>query len=178
MELIKALFYKPVKGEEPMPKFNLAKKRGKAKTKISDKRQAAMDKIMAAHSEEFNIKLSVIQELIPLGLKAVAEELQNEVKQLAGRKYSRGTDVARWGSQNGSVYLRDEKFPIKVPRVRNVGKNEEVSLKSYQRLQNPFNDDESILKRLLHGLSTHKYHETRWPPVIIGLKFVENNWAK
>ena len=143
-----------------MPKFNLAKKRGKAKTKISDKRQAAMDKIMDAHSEEFDIKLSVIQELIPLGLKAVAEELQNEVKQLAGRKYSRGTDVARWGSQNGSVYLRDEKFPIKVPRVRNVEKNEEVSLKSYQRLQNPFNDDENILKRLLHGLSTHKYHES------------------
>ena len=77
-------------------KFNLAKKRGKAKIKISDKRQAAIDKIMAANSKEFDIKLSVIQELIPLGLKTVVEELQNEVKQLAGRKYSRGTDVARW----------------------------------------------------------------------------------
>ncbi len=160
MEMFKALFYKPVKGEEPMPKFNLAKKRGKSKVKISDKRKSSMERIMAAHSEEFDIKLGMIQELIPLGLKAVAEELQNEVKQIAGVKYSRGTDVARWGSQDGSVYLRDEKFPVKVPRVRNVEKNEEVTLKSYQRLQNPFDDDENILKRLLHGLSTHKYHES------------------
>ncbi|MCD4779494.1 MAG: transposase, partial [Candidatus Omnitrophica bacterium] len=143
-----------------MPRFNLAKKRGKAKVKISDKRRAAMNKVVAAHSEEFDVKLSVIQELIPLGLKAVAEELQNEVKQLAGARYSRGTDISRWGTQNGSVYLREEKIPIKVPRVRDVSKKEEVQLKSYQRLQSPFKDDENILRRLLHGLSTHKYHES------------------
>ena len=143
-----------------MSKFNVTKKRGKSKVKISNKRKEVMDQIIGAHSEEFDVRMSVIQELIPLGLKAVAEELQGEVKRLAGARHSRNTDNARWGSQSGSVYLRDEKFPIRVPRVRNIDKNEEVQLDSYRRLQKPFNGDENIMKRLLHGLSTHKYHES------------------
>jgi transposase-like protein len=143
-----------------MPKFNVARKRGKAKIKIADKREAAMQRIVDAYSEEPDVRLAVIQDLIPLGLKAVAEELQGEVKRLAGEKYDRQGDNVRWGSQNGSVYLRNEKFPVKVPRVRNMASDTEVPLESYRRLQNPFDDDGNILRRLLHGLSTHKYHES------------------
>ena len=140
-----------------MPKFNITRRRGKSKIKIADKREAAMNKIADSYSEEFDVKMAVIQELIPLGLKAVTEELQAEVKRLAGGRYERGGDNARWGKQNGSVYLRDQKVPIQVPRVRNTTTNEEVQLKSYQRLQEPSaNDDQTVLK-LLHGLSTHKY---------------------
>jgi len=140
--------------------FNLARKRGKAKVKISDKRKAVMDRVVDAYNEDFDVKMSVIQDLIPLGLKAVCEELQNEVDRLAGKKYCRDGENARWGSQPGSVYLRNEKFPVRVPRVRNLGTNAEVPLKTYGRLQEPFDDDGSILKRLLHGLSTHKYRES------------------
>ncbi len=142
-----------------MPKYNVTKKRGKSKIKISDKREAAMRKIVDSYSENFDVKMSIIQELIPLGLKAVAEELQNEVTQLTGKKYSRGGDNARWGRQDGSVYLRDQKFPISVPRVRDVVANQEIPLKAYQRLQEPSVDDEAM-RKLLHGLSTHKYHES------------------
>ena len=49
-----------------MPTDNVSKKRGKAKVKISDKRQAAMQKIVNSYSEDFDVKMSVIQELIPL----------------------------------------------------------------------------------------------------------------
>ena len=142
-----------------MPTDNVSKKRGKAKVKISDKREAAMQKVMDSYSEDFDVKMSVIQELIPLGLKALAEELTNEVKRLAGERYSRGGDNARWGCQNGSVYLRDQKFPVRIPRVRNVAIKEEVPLQAYQRLQKPSNDENAI-RRLLHGLSTHKYQES------------------
>jgi putative transposase len=146
--------------EEPMPTCTVAKTRGKAKSKISEKRQAAMERLMDTYSEDVDVRMSVIQELIPLGLKAVAEELQGEVKRLAGEKHSRGGDHARWGSQNGSVYLRDQKVPVRVPRVRNIRTNEERRLETYRRLQAPFHDDGDILRRLLHGLSTHKYHES------------------
>lgn len=142
-----------------MPTYNVTKKRGKSKIKISEKREAAMRKIVDSYSEDFDVKMSVIQELIPLGLKAVAEELKNEVLRLAGEKHSRGWNNARWGRQNGSVYLRDQKFGISVPRVRDVAANQEIPLQAYQRLQEPFNDEESM-RRLLHGLSTHKYHES------------------
>lgn len=143
-----------------MPVGTVAKKRGKAKRKISEKRQATMRRLVDGYSEDFDVRMSVIQDLIPLGLKAVAEELQGEVKRLAGAKHRRGGDNARWGSQNGSVYLRDQKFAVRVPRVRNVRMNEEVPLETYQRLQRPFDDDTGVLRRLLQGLSTHKYHES------------------
>lgn len=143
-----------------MPTFKVAKRRGKAKIKITEKRRALMERLLDGYSEDFDVKLSVIQELIPLGLKAVAEELQKEVKSLAGEKHSRIGNNARWGRQNGSVYLRDQKFPVRIPRVRDVSENKEVRLETYERLQQPFDDDGGALKRLLHGLSTHKYHES------------------
>ena len=143
-----------------MPTCNVSKKRGKAKIKISDKRKAVMKRIVDNYSEEFDVKMAVIQELIPLGFKAVVDELQGEVKRLAGEKHSRAGNNARWGYQNGSVYLRDQKFPIKVPRVRDVDLNQEVPLNTYGRLQTPFDDNKGALLRLLHGLSTHKYDES------------------
>jgi transposase-like protein len=118
-----------------------------------------MRKIVDSYSEDFDVKLSVIQELIPLGLKAVAEELKNEVTRLAGERHSRGGNNARWGRQNGSVYLRDQKFGIRVPRARDVVINQEVPLQAYQRLREPFSDEGSM-RGLSRGLSTRKYHES------------------
>ena len=141
-------------------KFNVTKRRGKAKIKIDHKRKEVMNKIVDSYSEEFDVKMALIQELIPLGLKAVVNELQGEVKKLAGERHERGGDNARWGKQNGSVYLRDQKLPIQVPRVRNTVTNQEVQLQSYQRLQEPFAGDEQTVLKLLHGLSTHKYSQS------------------
>ncbi len=143
-----------------MPQFNVTKRRGKSRIKIADKRKGVMKKVMDSYSEDFDVKMSVIQELIPLGLRAVGEELQQEFKRLTGKKYSRGTANAPWGQQNGSVYLRDQKFSVVVPRIRNTETNAEVPLESYQRLSKPFADDKNTLLKLLHGLSTHKYHES------------------
>ena len=86
-----------------MPTDNVAKKRGKAKIKISEKRKQAMDRIVDSYSEDFDVKMTVIQALIPLGLREVGKILQKEVKQLAGERHSRGGNNARWGFQNGSV---------------------------------------------------------------------------
>lgn len=143
-----------------MPVFSVAKKRGKAKAKISDKRRAVMQRIIDSYSKELDVKMAVIQDLIPLGLKAVADELKGELERMAGKRHSRDGNNTRWGWQDGSVYLRDQKFPIRVPRLRNVEMNEEVPLEAYRRLQTPFDDDKDTVMKLLHGLSTHKYHES------------------
>ena len=87
-----------------MPTDNVSKKRGKAKVKISDKRQAAMQKIVDSYSEDFDVKMSVIQELIPMGLKALAEELTSEVKRLAGERYSRA-EITRDGADKTGRYI-------------------------------------------------------------------------
>ena len=68
----------------------------------------------AANALELNTRVELIQALIPIGLEAVNELLQQEVCQLAGERYRRAGGVpgyARWGSQRGSVYLGDQKVP-------------------------------------------------------------------
>ena len=108
---------------------------------------------------DVDVKTELIQALIPLGLWHVKEVLEQEVRVLAGERYKRqgleGCD--RWGKQWGSVYLRDQKLPILVPRVRNQQEGKEIQLRSYERLQEPRNGDEGVLKRILHGLSCRSY---------------------
>ena len=90
----------------------------------------------------------------------MAEELQNEVSRLAGHKYSRKDSAnpnRRWGSQQGSVYLSDQKVPLSVPRVRNVLTDEEVSLLTYHHLQRPQKMDEGLLLRMIKGIATRSY---------------------
>ncbi|MBU1366610.1 MAG: transposase [Candidatus Omnitrophica bacterium] len=76
----------------------------------------------------------------------------------------------RWGIQNGSVYLRDQKIPIDVPRVRNKVDDAEIPLTSYQKLQQPYMEDEQTFKKLLNGISMHKYRgSTELAPEVFGI---------
>ena len=106
-------------------------------------------------------KVALIQGLIPLGLMQVKEVLQEEVRKLAGERYKRdglpGHD--RWGKQRGFVYIKDQRVPIIVQRVRDTVNNREVTPSVYERLQRPSDDDEGVLKRGLHGLSCRNYRD-------------------
>ncbi len=66
-----------------MPSHNVTKKRGKSKVKISDKRAAVMNKLVDSYSDDFDVKMAVIQELIPLGLKALAKEQQYLIPEIS-----------------------------------------------------------------------------------------------
>ncbi len=114
-----------------------------------------MEKLFAGDGEvkvgsdvmDLETRLSVIRALIPLGLEAVADVLQQEVEQLAGVRYARkGSEQShrRWGSQKGSVYLMDQKLPVAVPRVRDVESDTEVSLAAYRGMQRPRAMDEKL----------------------------------
>lgn len=112
--------------------------------------------------EAINPRVEIIQALIPLGLKAVEEALQKEVRYLAGSRYSRyGKEHGnvRWARQKSFVYLGDCKVPIRAPRVRNWIKNNEISLETLERLQEPKEMDEKLLKRVLGGLSCRNYED-------------------
>ena len=105
-------------------------------------------------------RIALIQALIPLGLQAVQDVLQQEVAALAGPRYARhdsAPHVVRWGRQRGSIYLADQKLAIPVPRVRDRRAGLEVPVQSYARLQEPRAADEGVLRRILYGLSCRDY---------------------
>ncbi len=115
---------------------------------------------LPAGLEDVNTRVALIQALIPLGLQAVEEVLQQVVRTLAGPRYARddrSPHLVRWGQQPGSVYLADQKLPIHVPRVRNRQTATEVPLQTYARLQEPRAADEGVLRRILYGLSCRDY---------------------
>jgi transposase-like protein len=134
--------------------------RGKGKTR---KAKAVQVRDMQEYGAmELDSRLALIQELIPIGLMHVEDELRREVMELAGEKYKRnglpGHD--RWGRQQGSIYIQDQRIPIIVPRVRDTRWNEEVTLRTYEQMQAPGAPaNERLLRRILHGLSCSRYRE-------------------
>lgn len=104
-------------------------------------------------------RCSLIQMLLPLGLMAVKDMFDGEVKQLAGERYERGKKNGWWGSNPGSVFLGDQKLSVVVPRVRNRTTHQEVSLKTYGHLQQPGIINDMMLKRVMRGLSQRSYGE-------------------
>ena len=104
--------------------------------------------------------LAMIQSLIPLGLKAVEEALSREVTEIAGQRYAHSDDhpdIVRWGKQPGSIYVADQKLPIRIPRVRDQALGREIALSTYQQFQTPRSLDVGLFRRVLGGLSCREY---------------------
>jgi transposase-like protein len=102
----------------------------------------------------------MLQALIPLGLRAVEDALQAEVTALAGERYARDDahpDVVRWGKQQGSIFLADQKLPLTVPRMRDQKERREIPLTTYAALQTPRSNDVGLYRKVLGGLSCRDY---------------------
>jgi transposase-like protein len=132
-------------------------------------------------------RIELIQMLVPLGLEAVKEVLVQEVEQLAGVRYNRqGGELKRWGWNPGSVYLAEQKVHVRVPRVRNRESGQEVPLQSYQALQQSRQLEQTVLKRVLHGISQRHYEEAAQQlPEVFGIsrssvsrRFIRSTQAK
>ncbi len=129
-----------------------------AQGKVKDVGLRGLSTVPAARSVD--AKVALIQELIPLGLEAVAEALEAEVAALAGEWYRRSggrPGAVRWCHQRGSVYLLDQKLPITYQRVRDRVQNTEIPLPTYQQLQRPRAADTGLFRKVLHGLSCRRY---------------------
>jgi putative transposase len=138
------------------------------KGKRAGQRAQAIALAAGAGLEEVDSRVQLIQALIPLGLEAVNELLQQEVTTLAGQRYRRGdgqAGYARWGDQQGSVYLADQKVALQVPRVRDLGAGQEVPLAGYPALRQPRRADEAALRKVLKGLSCREYEACVEPVV-------------
>mgnify|MGYP000594373806 CR=1 FL=1 len=137
---------------------------------VSERREAVKAMGEMAKIDDLDVKVSLIQALIPAGLERVNELLQEEVNRLAGPKGKHGKINTRWGGQWGSVFQKGQKVPLEIPRVRHKKREKEVPLESYYRLQKPRQADEKVFKKLLNGISTRKYQESaELVPEVFGL---------
>ena len=136
-----------------------------AKREKKDKRNRNRPICLPASSvglEDLDTKVALIQALIPLGLEAVLEVLEEEVTRLAGARYQRAgrqPGHVRWTKQRGWVYLGDQKLAIRYRRVRDQRTHREVPLATYRKFQEPRGMHEGLLRRVLVGLSCGRYRE-------------------
>ena len=132
--------------------------------RVGPGRKPEVELVAAADSVlELDARVTMIQALIPLGLEAVRQDLKKAVEELVGPRYQRGPEdprLYRWGSEAGSIYLADQKVPVRVPRVRDIHQNQEVRLDLYDRLQEPRGADGQLMQRILKGLGCRNYRET------------------
>lgn len=135
---------------------NLAKK---------SKKNRVLGEVKVVSEEEYqsldmNSKVELIQALIPLGLMFVSGMLESEVEKLAGKRYSRvegDPEIDRYGSNRSSVKLGGQRHSVRVPRLRNTQTNSEVPLESWQAVKGTGDVNETLLRRVLYGISCRNY---------------------
>lgn len=82
-----------------------------------------------------------------------------EREEIAGPDYKpTSSEVRKWASQKGSVYIGDQKIRAQHPRLR--GPEGEIALESYKKLKERKGFSEELLEKVVRGMSCQKYAET------------------
>jgi putative transposase len=97
--------------------------------------------------------------VIELGRMVAEAIMYMEREEVAGPDYRPyNSEVRKWASQPGSIFVGDRKLRIEHPRLR--GPRGEMELKTYGRLRERGGFSEELLGKALRGLSGRRYHET------------------
>jgi len=96
---------------------------------------------------------------ISAGALVVEAIMQAESDQLAGKSYSRNTEIDRWGSESGYVVMGGQKVQVRRQRLRDKQKKE-IHLTSYERFQDENRRTQAVFSRLVAGVSNRQYANT------------------
>ena len=117
-----------------------------------------LQELLAAPPE---VKLHLMQHYAELVRLLAVEIMDEEVCQLAGRRYSRekprGGRYYRWGSNPGSIKVDSERVPVEVPRVRDQEADREKPLESYKAMHEGADTGRKLSDSVLLGLSQRDY---------------------
>jgi putative transposase len=115
------------------------------------------------------IPLKEVLDLVQRGLMSLAlrtftqvaeEVMDHEVTALVGPRNQANPErgKVRWGSERGYCVVGGQKIPLQRPRVRDTRK-QEVPLGSYELMQRASLMEESVWKKIMHGLTTRRYSQ-------------------
>ena len=97
--------------------------------------------------------------LLEVGRMMAETIMYIEREEISGPEYRPlSSEIKKWASQGGSIYLGDQKIAVEHPRLR--GAKGEMVLESYQKMKEPGRFSEELLSKLLRGISAQKYQET------------------
>ena len=97
--------------------------------------------------------------LLEIGREMAETIMYIEREEISGPEYQPlSSEIKKWASQGGSIYLGDQKIAVEHPRLR--GKKGEMVLESYQKLKEPGAFSEELLCKILRGISSQRYSET------------------
>ena len=97
--------------------------------------------------------------LLEIGREMAETIMYIEREEISGPEYRPlSSEIKKWASQGGSIYLGDQKIAVEHPRLR--GKKGEMVLESYQKLKEPGAFSEELLCKILRGISSQRYSET------------------
>jgi len=111
---------------------------------------------------EMDVRAEFRELIIAGGLRVAAALFEDEMTQLCGPRYARGSQWAsRWGRQRREFALGGRKVTIQAPRARRNGV--EVVPALYAELQREDALSERALEQMLVGVSTRKYARSLEP---------------
>lgn len=114
-------------------------------------------------NQSLETQISLFGNFLEVAKLLANQMLEDEVKEKAGQKYDREKPssgrYSRWGSNPGSIRIGEEKVKIKVPRIHDNQNLITESPESYQKLRSIELPSESLMKKIILGLSQHDYQE-------------------
>ena len=96
---------------------------------------------------------------LELGRMLAESIMYMEREEIAGPDYQpKSSQVYKWASQGGSIFMGDQKVAAEHPRLR--GPEGEIPLPTYEKLKQEGMFSEELLAKALRGISARKYSET------------------
>jgi transposase-like protein len=138
-----------------------------------DKQRAVQQFRRLAAAEDESIQLVIplkeVVDLVQRGLMKLALRsftevaegvMDREVAALVGPKNRANPEreMVRWGSERGYCVVGGQKVPLDRPRVRDKWRRE-VALGSYELLQRGSLMEDSVWRKIMHGLTTRRYSQ-------------------
>ena len=110
------------------------------------------------HAKSGQLALDAV--MLEMGRLVAESVMLIEREEIAGPDYYPSDPaLQKWAHEEGSIFIGDQKVPVKRPRLRHMVHGE-VPLKSYERLHAPGQFSEELLEKMLRGLSAQKYADT------------------
>lgn len=144
----------------------LVEKKGKQKKlRAIGRKEISENHWEGPSGQKIDSQYELISMLLPPAVKAFFSELEGEVVQLCGKRYSHTNEsMTRWGNQPGSIFLGNQRVSVQRPRVRDTVTGEEVIPASYTRFQDPGVFDQRVFHEGLKHVS-QRDHEKGLPKI-------------